>query len=928
MVAPWGPMGMARLLLLLLLNPNLPLLHRYFYDDRVVQHKMLAASKLKIVTREIPLPTILAVAALSGWAAGGRLKVPLLSHPRLTEAQQQLRIAESTAATEKRKSEAEAAALARARAQAEASAAREARRQEQEAKRLTEAKQRRAEAVAKAAEKAKAREEATAAAAALKHQRMKAKAEAEAAQAKARARAEAEAAARLEQRAIEQAKAAAAKEAKEQQRKAEQAAAVAQRQQQAEAAAAARAKKRAEDEAAAFAAATARERARTEAAAIAALAKAKARAEAEMAAAARQRAQAEQEAKAKVEAEAAARARAEAVRARAHARAEAEAAREKARTEAEAAGKARADAKAKAKADEAAARAKAKAEAEAAQAKARARAEAEAAARLERMEAEAAAAKQQMQAQAAAAKQRMKVDAAAAKAKAQAQAEAAAADAQARAKAQAAHIAKQQAEAEASAQKSARAEAKRQAEAARAARISTRVVLLEEGPPPLPPLVLSLAAAATVRGILLPFALLVASEASGWATLASRACSSVLLGGVAAMVSAQLALRSALFLALTAALAGLVGGAADSLSILTTSTFISTLSYAALPLSQAVAVRGCYSSADAAGRLGLLSAVDALASTLGVQATLSALSTSRWADGGPPSVMMCATAVVVAYAGLQALRGLETDEGIATWRGVEDTCREQLASVLCTIDETRSAAFRSIEAFKAAGVQAVTTPPVALHVLLLAAAVAIPAALLQHGIESMASAPSTLDKALDAILRLSVQGLLVSHIANAKDLGAKGAALAGCLILAAGSVVNVLTSLVGASEVMPHHLMTAGLYAAETSATTLVALSAALCAAPAARRALALVVLHTGITLGPALLPLVGWLVGNGARGRWVQMALLPAALVALVASPQQDTVASEQRRGMLAAASSLPRIRVRSPAAVPQLPRAKVLTV
>ena len=72
---------------------------------------------------------------------------------------------------------------------------------------------------------------------------------------------------------------------------------------------------------------------------------------------------------------------------------------------------------------------------------------------------------------------------------------------------------------------------------------------------------------------------------------------------------------------------------------------------------------------------------------------------------------------------------------------------------------------------------------------------------------------------------------------------------------------------------------------AETAATTLAALSASACFPRAAARlrcALSLVLLHTGVTLGPALLPLSGWLLGRGVSGQWSQL-LLPAVLVALV---------------------------------------------
>ena len=52
MVAPWGAAGLVRLMALLLLNPNLPLLHRYFQHDGV-RRKLITGTKVTLVTRTL-----------------------------------------------------------------------------------------------------------------------------------------------------------------------------------------------------------------------------------------------------------------------------------------------------------------------------------------------------------------------------------------------------------------------------------------------------------------------------------------------------------------------------------------------------------------------------------------------------------------------------------------------------------------------------------------------------------------------------------------------------------------------------------------------------------------------------------------------------------------------------------------------------------
>ena len=62
---------------------------------------------------------------------------------------------------------------------------------------------------------------------------------------------------------------------------------------------------------------------------------------------------------------------------------------------------------------------------------------------------------------------------------------------------------------------------------------------------------------------------------------------------------------------------------------------------------------------------------------------------------------------------------------------------------------------------------------------------------------------------------------------------------------------------------------------------TLVALGAS-ARGPARRRAISLLILHTLATLGPAVLPILGWLAEAG-TGVWVQLTLFPLMLICLV---------------------------------------------
>ena len=394
---------------------------------------------------------------------------------------------------------------------------------------------------------------------------------------------------------------------------------------------------------------------------------------------------------------------------------------------------------------------------------------------------------------------------------------------------------------------------------------------------PLPLLTSTLAAMATVRGMLLPFALLVASERSGWRTLTARAASSVVLGAVAAGFSATRALRAALVAALLASVWGLVGGLTDSLRVLTASTFVSTLSYAALPLAQTVALVGTFSATDVARRFGLLSAIDALASAAGVQASLAGLSTARWADGGPPAVLLSATAAAIAVAGNAALPMLRGDPN------ARPAPSKSGGAVTTGGDELRRAA------------------RIGASVLALAAAVTLPSLLLQRAAEMLPRAPSAFDRVLDGVTRLVAQAwlapLLVAH--NWHDLGPKGATMVGCAMIAiAGSASLLLEGAAGAAagqlRRLLHHAMTMGLYLTETTATTLVALAAVGQGTPAlatARCAISLVLLHTGVTLGPALLPIAGW---SSWPSRWAEM-LLPLVLVALV--PSWNVARSSKQR-------------------------------
>ena len=399
----------------------------------------------------------------------------------------------------------------------------------------------------------------------------------------------------------------------------------------------------------------------------------------------------------------------------------------------------------------------------------------------------------------------------------------------------------------------------------------------------------ALAAGACVRGMLLPFALLVATERSGLRTLASRAASSLAFGALAVGLSAARTLHAALLGALVAALIGLAGGIKDDLALLTASTFISTLSYAALPLAQAVSLSGIgggvvagHSAAEVAKRLGLLSAVDALASATGVQASFSGLGAAigAWGDGGLPAVVLCTVAAVVAVIGRAALGYAAGDE--------KDGWLSFSPSSTPTTATTKPASASEIDA---------SVTRLTMSVFALAAAVTVPATFLQRSVEALPHAPTAVDRCLDAALRLSVQAiaapwLIAQDETKEKDGplgdlgGPKGVAILGCFVIAVGAVIGKLFggpdgSMSAVLQRGTHHLMTSGLYLTETAAATLVALAAG---RPSAL-AISLVSLHTLTTLGPALLPLVGtWVVGGGALASWAQL-LLPVMLVSLVPS-------------------------------------------
>jgi hypothetical protein len=152
--------------------------------------------------------------------------------------------------------------------------------------------------------------------------------------------------------------------------------------------------------------------------------------------------------------------------------------------------------------------------------------------------------------------------------------------------------------------------------------------------------------------------------------------------------------------------------------------------------------------------------------------------------------------------------------------------------------------------------------------------------LVQRHAEALPSAPSNLDRLLDAILRLSLQAGLARPMCEL--LGPKGTALLGCAVLALGALAAVSVSGITA-QLAAHHMMTSGLHIAEVAAATLIALSANLALDPLPWRVASLVALHLAITVGPGLLPLFRSDGMVGSTGAWLLVSLLPLPLTASV---------------------------------------------
>jgi hypothetical protein len=290
-----------------------------------------------------------------------------------------------------------------------------------------------------------------------------------------------------------------------------------------------------------------------------------------------------------------------------------------------------------------------------------------------------------------------------------------------------------------------------------------------------------------------------------------------------------------------------------------------------------MALVGCTRASDAARRLGVLSSVDALASAAGVQFSLLTLSATRWADGGQRtfSSVLPTTALCVCAASL----------AVGAYRVLGALLREHTAAKARELDASAVQGKGSHE-----GVGGVT---ILASLFGLSVAVAVPSVALQAGVESLGRAPSILDGLIDAALRVSLQSFAVSRLCTVLDTGPKGAALVGGALLGLGTIVEIFTS--SAGEKTPllalHQLMVSSVYVMETAAATLVALGAAACAAPAARRVTSLIALHTAITLAPALLPSLGG-VGGGPVLRKLALLLPSLASLLLLAIPRMDLLA------------------------------------
>ena len=423
-------------------------------------------------------------------------------------------------------------------------------------------------------------------------------------------------------------------------------------------------------------------------------------------------------------------------------------------------------------------------------------------------------------------------------------------------------------------------------------------------PPPLPRLARVIAANGLVRGLLMPFAVLVASERHGGRAALSRALSGAVLGAVAVAASPETALCLALAASALAALTALLGSAADRIGLLSLSTVFATLSYAALPLAQSIALPARPTAAPTAAALGTLSAVDAIASVAGVELGVAALRTSSWLRGQRPTVYVCLAACTIALGALATAAPILPPP----LRPLQPRRRRPSAAKAKAL--APAARGGSGAALSGGGAAAGT---LLLLLLLLSLAFACASAVLHRGVAMLPTPPSAADRAVDGLLRLLMQGMAMRALCSmAPASGGRGAAMLGCALLAAGSVFGAIAPLTPSIQRAGCHAMTAGLYALETAACTLVALAAAtdtdtdtdtasgaVAAASGARRrrrwrggasrvALCLVLLHMAHTLAPTALPMVSRLSGAPLPRGWqlLPLVLLPPLLVALTPRP------------------------------------------
>ena len=297
-------------------------------------------------------------------------------------------------------------------------------------------------------------------------------------------------------------------------------------------------------------------------------------------------------------------------------------------------------------------------------------------------------------------------------------------------------------------------------------------------------------------------------------------------------------------------------------------------------------------AAEAAAALGALATANALCATSGVHISLTALGTTT--DGGLLAVLLCAAAAAVAAVGQLILVRIPSTVSTPS-SGAPPSDRARRTGEACAADAQLARTFGTVGAAIAIG----ALPPAAACRSPLALMRHMPltrhpcrgcagSVLVQRHAEALPTAPSSLDRVVDAGLRLVLQSYAAAPLAA--RFGARGSVLVGTAILAAGALLGSLPaggSLV--AQLSAHHLMTSGLHVAEVAAATLIVRAANACGSALPGRVMSLVALHLLVTLGPGLLPVLGeWgradnlAVGDGV---WKLLALLPLPVLAMLPS-------------------------------------------